>query len=487
MTAPALVAIRVADIIESPDNPRHFFSPAFIDELAASLRAVGQLTPCLVRPVRSAGGQVAGYELAAGATRWRAAKQAGLETLLCVVREMDDATFLEALTFENLKRRDLQPMEEARAYALLQKKLEGWTVEKIAERSGVSAAYVRDRMRLLKLVPDVVTLLEAGQIQLAHALELAKLRPDQQQEMVDADIWDGVGLWREAEGGLLPSDDDPVTGRREPVSARELRALIAERFPVDLADVPELFPEMAQAIAAAETDALVVVQISTAYNAPKARDGEAPILGNRAWCRADGTKGHKKCKYATQLGVVVHGLGERGEAFRICTATTACRTHFAKEIDWAERQAKAKASAKADADKPKGEDPWEKRRRLEMEAKARFKPAIPAVQAAIATAIATASTKVGGPLDKLISRGRPWPKENAKGGVGRGTTPEDLMRCLAWREVDGNQWNAHVELPRIGKLLGVNVAAIVKAHTKTAAKKTPAAKKAKGKAKAVRA
>lgn len=478
-TGPELVALRVVDIIESPDNPRRLFSAAFIDELAASLRSVGQLTPCLVRPIRHAG-EVVGYELAAGATRWRAAKQAGLERLLCVLREMDDATFLEALTFENLKRRDLQPMEEARAYALLQKRLEGWTVEKIAERSGVSAAYVRDRLRLTRLVPAVATLLEEGRLHLAHALELAKLRPDQQQEMVDADAWDG-GLWREAEGGLLPGDDED--GRRELVSARELRASIAERFPVDLADVPEIFPEMAQAIAAAETDALVVVRISTAYQAPKALDGEAPILGNRHWCRADGTKGHKKCKHATQLGVVVHGHEWRGEAFRICTATTVCRTHFGEEIDYAERLAKAKAAA---PDKPKGEEPWVKRQRLEREAKARFKPAIPAIRQAIARAIAAAPTKLGGPLDKLVQRGRQWQKPT-KDGIGRGTTPEDLMRYLAWREVEGNQWAAHTELPRIGKLLGVNVAAIVKAHTKTATKKKPAAKKAATKTKAVRA
>lgn len=465
-----LVMIHVDEIDESPDNPRRFFSEAFIAELAASLQAVGQLTPCLVRPHPTAEGR---YELAAGATRWRAAKQAGISELLCVVREMDDATFLEALTFENLKRRDLQPMEEARAYALLQKRLEGWTVEKIAERSGVSASYVRDRMRLLTLVPDVATLLEAGQINLSHALELAKLRPHQQQEMVDADMWDG-GLWREAEGRLIAGDGDEDEARREPVSARELRGTIADRFAVDLADVPALFPEMARAIEAAETQTLAVVRISTAYSAPKAAEGEPPVLPRRHWERADGTKGHRKCKHATQLGAVVHGHEWRGEAFLVCTASTTCRVHFVEDIAFAERQAKQKA---AGAGKPKGEDPWEKRQRLEREAKARFQPALPAVRAAIATAIAAASTKVDGPLDKLVARGRAWPK--AKDGIGRGTTPEDLMRHLAWREVDGNQWNAHEELPRIGKSLGVDVAKLVKA-AQPAAKKKPSAKKAKG-------
>jgi hypothetical protein len=149
--------------------------------------------------------------------------------------------------------------------------------------------------------------------------------------------------------------------------------------------------------------------------------------------------------------------------------------HFAEDIEFAERQAKQKA---AGAGKPKGEEPWEKHQRLEREAKARFQPAIPAIRAAIATAIAAASTKVDGPLDKLVARGRAWPK--AKDGLGRGTTPEDLMRYLAWREVDGNQWNAHVELPRIGKALGVDVAKLVKAAQPVKAKKKPAAKKAKG-------
>lgn len=475
-----LMRLSLGAIVPSPDNPRKHFDAAFLAELGRSLRETGQFTPCLVRPHPSQTGK---YELAAGESRLKAATLEALDGLDCFVRPMTDAQFLEVLTFENLKRRDLRPLEEARSYALLQKRLEGWTVEKIAEKSGVSVDYVRDRMRLLQLVPEAQGLLDQqpARLPLSHALEIAKLAPEQQRVLVDPQEWEGA--WRDEDapyGGPTNLFDerkrDALAGRTH-VSLRELKRTIAERFPVDPeADgTAELFPELAAAMQRATEKAMPVVHITDAHADAVPEEGQPKVLGFRDWRRADGTPRAKACKHAKTLGVGVHA-GVRGQAFLVCLAKTDCRTHFGEEI----RDAEARAAHKRvdpTATTPKVEDPWEKRKRLERAAKARFKVAEPAVLEALAQAVATASTTLGGPLDQMIARDRPWPK--GKGGVARGTTPEELMRFLAWQTFAQNLYNAHEELSRVGKLLGVNVAAIVTAAQPTPEKKakpTPAAK-----------
>lgn len=263
------------------------------------------------------------------------------------------------------------------------------------------------------------------------------------------------------------------------VSLAELRRQIADRFTLDLTHeaTPQVFPELAAAVREAEEAATPVVLITDAFSVSR-EEGAPRILTRREWARADGTKGAKACKHATHLGAGVGG-GVRGMSFRVCTATTACRAHFGQEIRDAELRA-AQATSRATsgrATEPAKESKWEKEARLEREAKARFVKAQPAVLAAIAKAIGTASTKLGGPLDVIVSHGVAWPKAKDGPHVPRGTTPEDLMRHLAWRELTRNLYNAHKDLSAAGKQLGVDVAKIVKdAQPKPAAKGKAAAK-----------
>jgi len=99
--------VPLADLHESKRNPRKHFNAEALAELAASIAAKGVLTPLLVRP------NAAGYEIAAGHRRYRAAKAAGVDQVPAIVREMTDTEFLEILTIENLQREDVHPLEEA--------------------------------------------------------------------------------------------------------------------------------------------------------------------------------------------------------------------------------------------------------------------------------------------------------------------------------------------------------------------------------------
>ncbi len=111
---PTLATLAVKEIHANPKQPRRQFEREGVSGLAESIKAQGLIQPVVVRP-RLAGG----YELIAGERRWRAAREAGLETVPAVVREADDRDTLLLGLVENVAREDLSPVEEARAYALL--------------------------------------------------------------------------------------------------------------------------------------------------------------------------------------------------------------------------------------------------------------------------------------------------------------------------------------------------------------------------------
>jgi ParB family chromosome partitioning protein len=104
----------------------------------------------------------------AGERRWRAARQAGLATIPAVVRETDDRDSLLLALVENVAREDLSPVDEARAYSLLQDEF-GLPLGEVAERVGRSKPAVSNSMRLLDLPDDVLRLVERGQLSEGHA------------------------------------------------------------------------------------------------------------------------------------------------------------------------------------------------------------------------------------------------------------------------------------------------------------------------------
>ena len=158
-----LAQIPVGSIRPNARQPRKRVDAEGVAGLAESVRAQGVIQPIVVRPDGEGG-----YELIAGERRWRAAKAAGLPTVPALVRETDDRDSLLLALVENVAREDLSPVEEARAYAVLQDEF-ALSLGDIAERVGRSKPAVSNRLRLLDLPDDVLALVERGALTEGHA------------------------------------------------------------------------------------------------------------------------------------------------------------------------------------------------------------------------------------------------------------------------------------------------------------------------------
>jgi ParB family chromosome partitioning protein len=169
---PSLTSLEVADIHPNPRQPRQQFDQESVSGLAESIRAQGLIQPVVVRP-RLEGG----YELIAGERRWRAAREAGLETVPAVVREADDRDTLLLGLVENVAREDLSPVEEARAYALLIDEF-ALSLPDVSERVGKSKPSVSNRLRLLELSDDLLQMVDRGELTEGHARAVLAV-PDQ--------------------------------------------------------------------------------------------------------------------------------------------------------------------------------------------------------------------------------------------------------------------------------------------------------------------
>jgi ParB family chromosome partitioning protein len=163
VSAADLAQIPVGSIRPNARQPRKRVDAEGVAGLAESVRAQGVIQPIVVRP----NGEGI-YELVAGERRWRAAKAAGLPTVPALVRETDDRDSLLLALVENVAREDLSPVEEARAYAVLQDEF-ALTLGDIAERVGRSKPSVSNRLRLLDLPDDVLALVERGALTEGHA------------------------------------------------------------------------------------------------------------------------------------------------------------------------------------------------------------------------------------------------------------------------------------------------------------------------------
>jgi ParB family chromosome partitioning protein len=162
-SAADLAQIPVGSIRPNARQPRKRVDAEGVAGLAESVRAQGVIQPVVVRPDGEGG-----YELVAGERRWRAAKAAGLPTVPALVRETDDRDSLLLALVENVAREDLSPVEEARAYAVLQDEFT-LSLGDIAERVGRSKPAVSNRLRLLDLPDDVLALVERGALTEGHA------------------------------------------------------------------------------------------------------------------------------------------------------------------------------------------------------------------------------------------------------------------------------------------------------------------------------
>jgi ParB family transcriptional regulator, chromosome partitioning protein len=171
------------DLIEpDPGQPRKDFDPESLAKLADSLRKRGQIQPVTV----CWSDTQAAYVILTGERRWRAARQAGLEKLACVVRDrpMTEGELRAMQLIENCLREDLKPLEQAHAYRDLMAAHE-WSARRLAEELDLNHATVLRALALLELPEDLQQRVERGVLVPSAAAELARLTPDEARELAD--------------------------------------------------------------------------------------------------------------------------------------------------------------------------------------------------------------------------------------------------------------------------------------------------------------
>ncbi len=203
-------ALPIEFLRPNPAQPRRHFNEDAIEELAASIRARGLLQPILVRPA----GRDA-YEIVAGERRWRAAQRAGVHEVPVVIRELDDTESAEIALIENVQRVDLNPMEEAGAYARLAD-VYGRTQDDIAAAVGKSRSHVANMMRLVALPPKCRKALEEGALSMGHARAL--LGAEKPDEALGVVLKRGLNV-RDTETYIRRLNEEPVD--KAPGAGRE--------------------------------------------------------------------------------------------------------------------------------------------------------------------------------------------------------------------------------------------------------------------------
>ena len=192
-TGRRVLYLSVDAIRANPDQPRKYFEPEALRELAESIGRYGILQPLTVRRGED------GYELIAGERRLRAAKLAGLRKVPCLAVRSDEEESALLSLIENLQRQDLHYMEEAAAIAKLIA-VYGLSQEQAAERLGKSQSAVANKLRLLRLSPACVALLREGGLSERHARPAAIER--RERASGGAARHRGAGLQRGAGGGV---------------------------------------------------------------------------------------------------------------------------------------------------------------------------------------------------------------------------------------------------------------------------------------------
>jgi len=189
LPAGGLQHVPVESILPNPLQPRRAIDDTELEELVASIRQYGVLQPVVV--TRSA--EPGKYHLVVGERRWRAARQAGLQSIPALIRSAGTRESLELALVENLQRADLSPLEEAEAFHTLLSEF-GLTQEQIAERVGKSRSAVANTLRLRNLTQAAKAALEAGQITEGHARALLALGPELQARVLGEVIQRGLNV-----------------------------------------------------------------------------------------------------------------------------------------------------------------------------------------------------------------------------------------------------------------------------------------------------
>ncbi len=345
----------------SKTNPRRTFDEAALKELASSIKAQGILSPLLVRPLTENG-----FEIVFGERRYRAAQLAEQDTVPVRIKQMSDAEALEAQLVENLIRAEIHPMEEAQGFrALLNLENPKYSIEQIAAKVGKSPVFVASRLKLTDLVPAAVEAFYADEIGVGHALLLAKLPADQQEQALSAcfkEVYNGgqkparillpvrnLQFWIDSnillvlkdapfskrDAQLVPTagscaDCPKRTGHNKLLFGDDLGRQ-GDRCTDPTCYQAKLSAYVAQTIAAKPE----LVQISTAYGGQKEgsmvlpRNKYTAIRDDKPKSKEDAKRPeYKVCKFTTEA-IVTEG-SDVGTVHKVC-ANPSCPVHHPKQ------------------------------------------------------------------------------------------------------------------------------------------------------------
>ena len=184
-----VVTIKISQIEPNRNQPRRSFDEDALEELSQSIKEHGVLQPILVRP------QIyGGYQIVAGERRYRASRMAGLTEIPAIIKELSDSETMQIALIENLQRRDLSDLEEAKGYQTLMDEY-GFSQEEVARTVGKSRSAVANTLRLLGLPDDVKELLDQGKLSAGHARALLAVDQDKEiKEAVDKIIKEGLSV-----------------------------------------------------------------------------------------------------------------------------------------------------------------------------------------------------------------------------------------------------------------------------------------------------
>lgn len=182
--------LRLTQIKKNSYNPRKVFDEAYIGELSESIKALGLIHAVTVRPLAEDK-----YELVCGECRFRAHKLAGLKKIRVEIRNLSDTEALKIALTENINRKDITVIEEAQTFQKLLA-LGNNDVKTLAIHCGRSENYVRDRIKLLELIPEFQTILENQQINISQALAIVKFSTGIQKDVLQNHFSDNAEYQR---------------------------------------------------------------------------------------------------------------------------------------------------------------------------------------------------------------------------------------------------------------------------------------------------
>ena len=230
-----VIELELDKVFANPDQPRKNFDEDKLMDLTESIKEHGVLQPILVTARDDK------YMIIAGERRYRAAKAAGLSVIPALIRDLNDEQVMEIALIENVQRDDLSPIEEAKAYDLLQRRF-GYTQEHLAQRMGKSRSAIANNVRLLALPEDVQQMVDEGKLTVGHVRPLLSINvPEWQSEFAHEIIQSRLSV-REVEkmvksvmarGSVDVTTtlfEAPPTEKKQPDHLRILQDQLSERF-----------------------------------------------------------------------------------------------------------------------------------------------------------------------------------------------------------------------------------------------------------------